>query len=625
MAAYMAQQLPGPEPIVVPRATQQPMPWEDPVPQPAAAPVAAAAQQPMPWEDAVGPAPKPQPSEFGRLLNIAGESSGAKFFEGILGGGAQALMGRIAGTPDTNAEERFVSALKSGLFMLRDEPMRLRDELVKADQALRNDDLIGGARHLSFAVPFLGAAGSRMQEYLDKGDYAGALAHAGGVLGGALIASPESQGAIASGAGAVGGAIGETAATAGTAASGAFTGLREAVPTAFKSALEKAPYAAAGGIPAMVTVAKGAFLKELGQGLFQGARGALKARAAAAADALAREQAARNVPVPEPPFQPAGLLGPGPIITPQTDTTFVGSRPLSDVAPGMAEELARQEATRAAGAPSEPIPAQPAAAPEPALTLDALSQSLAGKSFAKLNEGQKAQVQSVYDRIQNPLPVSQPTPADLATETPPGRAVSLEYNAPAAPSIPEPPAPAAPPPAPAPFDFAAAPRAAKVNKLAQTMRDHGLTANDASIMDPSDWRMLARKAGINEPSGVTIADVIKRMRDLEEPPPAAGAPAPGPGSPGEPPPAPAGAAAAVPEHVQSMLDTIPNVKYSLAKTFGPVEWETLEDLAGIGKTSDATRQAVLDRIQQRELPASVAKMTPEEARAALEASRKGKK
>ena len=53
--------------------------------------------------------------------------------------------------------------------------------------------------------------------------------------------------------------------------------------------------------------------------------------------------------------------------------------------------------------------------------------------------------------------------------------------------------------------------------------------------------------------------------------------------------------------VDRMLNAIPRVKYSLAKTWGPADWQALEELAGTGSTSEATRQAVLEGIRQRGL------------------------
>src|SRR5262249_4427419 len=106
------------------------------------------------------------------------------------------LMGRITGQPAYAAEERFKSAAGGLATMARDEPARARQELIASGTALASGDINTAADHLWFAIPFLGAAGAKMKEYLDKGDLLGAFSHATGALGGAAASVPESRAAV---------------------------------------------------------------------------------------------------------------------------------------------------------------------------------------------------------------------------------------------------------------------------------------------------------------------------------------------------------------------------------------------------------------------------------------------
>lgn len=172
------------------------------------------------------PAPPPQqpaPPGFSveRMANIIGESSGLKTLEGLVGGGGQALLGRITGSPDYAAEQRFGNAVQGVATGLRDEPSRIWGELTKSGEAMTKGDINAAADHLWFAVPMLGAAGAKMKEYLDKGDYWGALAHATGTVGGAVTASPEARTALVETAAEAPGAIAAAASETATRAAGA--------------------------------------------------------------------------------------------------------------------------------------------------------------------------------------------------------------------------------------------------------------------------------------------------------------------------------------------------------------------------------------------------------------------
>lgn len=156
------------------------------------------------------PAPPTPPAptagqEALRAGNIVAESSGLKFFTDLIGGGGEALMARLSqkdpfATPigsGAAAEERFKGAVGGFAGMVRDEPARVRQELIDSGTALAKGDINTAADHLWFAIPFLGAAGAKMKEYLDKGDVLGAFAHATGTLGGAVATAPESRAAVA--------------------------------------------------------------------------------------------------------------------------------------------------------------------------------------------------------------------------------------------------------------------------------------------------------------------------------------------------------------------------------------------------------------------------------------------
>lgn len=76
------------------------------------------------------------------------------------------------------------------------------------------------------------------------------------------------------------------------------------------------------------------------------------------------------------------------------------------------------------------------------------------------------------------------------------------------------------PPAAAAPDFAAITQAGHVDRVARLMRENGLTASDAMLLDPPDWINLTRSAGIENPQagGALAKDVVLRLRSLEPPP-----------------------------------------------------------------------------------------------------------
>jgi len=76
-----------------------------------------------------------------------------------------------------------------------------------------------------------------------------------------------------------------------------------------------------------------------------------------------------------------------------------------------------------------------------------------------------------------------------------------------------------PPGTPAP-DFAAVTQAGHVDRVARLMRENGLTAADAQLLDPPDWVNLTRAAGIANPeaAGAMSRDVVLRLQSFEPKP-----------------------------------------------------------------------------------------------------------
>jgi hypothetical protein len=152
-------------------------------------------------------------AEAQRLLKIAGESSGAQFLSNLLGGGTRAALARITGGSDPAAEQEFLGALHGAAS----EPKRMYDELIKSGQSLAQGDLNTAADHLWFAIPFAGAAGAQMKEYLEKGDVRGAFTH------GLSTLAPY----LTHGAGDVGATVSETAGDVAAQAKGAVKNVKQ--------------------------------------------------------------------------------------------------------------------------------------------------------------------------------------------------------------------------------------------------------------------------------------------------------------------------------------------------------------------------------------------------------------
>jgi hypothetical protein len=488
-------------------------------PEPPAAPAKAAA-----------PA---QPSTLQHAIDVLGESSGFKLASDLLGGGAKALMDRIVGNaPDVQAEQRATGALKAIAQGIAGEPERIRQQLALSGQAMLNGDVNEAANHLWYAVPLAGAAGQQMAEYLKAGDVVGALAHATGTL---LPIAHEPAIATAKAAAET---TAEAAAKAATAARGATTGAFQAVPTAVGKGLEYAGYGLMGGPHGAVTGFKIGAGRALGKGAIAGAREALAERAASiAADEAAQRAATASAapggyPVPqEPPppvIPPERQLeaGPSVIVPPQEDRSFVRAVPAQypETEPGWTP-------------PAQPAPPPP---PEPAITLDDLARSLGGKKFDKLSAADQAKIQSVYNRIQNPLPVT-PLEPGMPAPTPPEQAQTLgmEYNAPTPAPTPAPVAPAETAPTQPPTAIAATPETAatgplagkpeaqaiaaklekstRVERLMDTVtRTLGITdPAELDVIQPHEWDAIGRSAGGLAPEADDIAQVRQNLADAQ--------------------------------------------------------------------------------------------------------------
>jgi len=118
-----------------------------------------------------------------------------------------------------------------------------------------------------------------------------------------------------------------------------------------------------------------------------------------------------------------------------------------------------------------------------------------------------------------------------------------------------------PPETPAP-DFATVAQAGHVDRVARLMREHGLTADDAMLLDPPDWLNLTRAAGIENPQagGALARDVVLRLQSLEPKPKApAKPPTPPAAKPATVSPAPPPAARVTPE-AQALAREMPGYR-----------------------------------------------------------------
>ena len=166
---------------------QQP-PRPAPVAQPVAEPATAAGPvQPRDWfAKNAPPSPPPPPTaldEAKRLGSIAAGASGLTAAKDILASGAKTVMDFLVGNPVNPQDvEKFNSSLLGLEHGIYGELPRSGQQLVESLKAFGRGDINSAADHLWFSIPFLGAAGQQMKEYLDRGDVTGALAHAAGSL-----------------------------------------------------------------------------------------------------------------------------------------------------------------------------------------------------------------------------------------------------------------------------------------------------------------------------------------------------------------------------------------------------------------------------------------------------------
>lgn len=384
------------------------------------------------------------------------ESSGQTLMTDLLGGGSKAVMDFLTGTrQDPRNTERFQQAGQGLVGFVRDEPSRMADQLQKSMEAAGRGDINAMADHLWFAVPFAGAAGLKMKEYLDKGDVSGAFTHAFGTL--APIASkPVARGTV------------EVAKTVGTFAPGVIPGAieyaRESAEVPIKIGPTKvkipgpriaattatgvttgtamgAPFGLAG--PGAVVGGTVGFLEPLVVGGVKGGRARLAASAKAAADAMRAEQAAKWRATYEQ--QKADIL-----------------------------TRIRTEA----GTPPPPEP-PPAPGPPPAATA-------------------------------RPTPAPEPAPA---APTPPTATMSpaarLRQEMGLQPGEFETPTTFDPP------GLATAARKAQINRMARHMRESGITAAQADQLDPPALADLAKLAGAEGPLGKVAKEVKLRMQEFE--------------------------------------------------------------------------------------------------------------
>jgi len=556
-------QLRGTEPKVIPGPITLD-PWED-APA-AAAPAAQPAVSLDPWEDAPAPPAYPVPAHPGpaavpspiapvldpvaegkRALGILGEASGFNLAKDVIGGGGQAALDLIVGNPQGPARDRFYNALNTITTGINQEPTRSGQQLVDSLKAFGRGDLNAAANHLWYSIPFFGGAGQKMAEYLDQGDYLGALTHGVGTL------LPFAHEPIASGLG----SAADAASTARTFAGGAIPPvLRETVKHVGEVALGEALGGHRGAGIAMIpslpkilrtgvaggraAVADAAALDALAR-----AQAAIDAQAALAAQDARLARGARAYEAQERIVQPPG------VIPPERQLGPGGSIPMPPA--GGAAEEARIAALGPEAA--DVTPATPAAAAEaaptyaPKVTLDELAlspDSGFGKKFAKLNPQQQAQVQRLYDLINAVGPVEVPPAAaqEAARKAAPTAELSVSASELPQPSGGAEPAPAPPvtePPRqlsaveqlqqelrdqmqasgtlpvetpkaePAP-DFEQLARDKKVNQLFQVVSANKMTPEFLDSFGPDEWRMLGEHAGVADPASISKT-TIQQLKD----------------------------------------------------------------------------------------------------------------
>jgi len=489
-------------------------PWERSyAPAEAAAPEAAASQaeapaEQAPWERTYAAPPEPSPIE----------KAGKAFYEGS---GLSALVELASG--DDERVRRVLTGAAQGIAA---EPGRVWGEIKNLGQALVDPtkSTADVAYHMAGAVPLLGAPVQQVAQDIQRGDPASAVGHAAGLVA-PMVAGPAAE------------AAGRAAATTGTLARGAVSGAVRAVPTAAKAALEKSIYGALGGPGGMVAAAKIAAAKELGQGAIAGARSALAQRAAAAAERLAAENAAAAAAretADAALTRQAQVYEAGEAMTqPPAQAQLPPASSYQMPRAGTAAEEARIESLQPEIVPPEATP-PPAPTAAPAVTLEELAPALTGgKSLSKLNQAERAQVQSVYDRIQNPLPVEQPTPAERAIITPPEQATAtLTYNAPT--PTPESvfmegqPAAARTPESlryaqqlrdmmegkPTPEQAA---RTRKVDTLSEFLIRNKIPLSMVDEFGDAEWKLVAGQAKTNIPSAESIQAIRARLAESELP------------------------------------------------------------------------------------------------------------
>jgi hypothetical protein len=113
-------------------------------------------------------------------------------------------------------------------------------------------------------------------------------------------------------------------------------------------------------------------------------------------------------------------------------------------------------------------------------------------------------------------------------------------------------------------DFAAITQAGHVDRVARLMRENGLTAADALLLDPPDWINLARSAGIVKPDagGALAREVVLRLQSLEPKPKAPAKPRTQPAAPEAAvvPPAPPPPAARVTPEAEALAREMPGYR-----------------------------------------------------------------
>lgn len=245
-----------------------------------------------------------------------------------------------------------------------------------------------------------------------------------------------------------------------------------------------------GGPKAAAAVAATTTGTRVAAGAVRGARSALKARAAAAAEALAAEnaaaaEAARPTVIPEErrltsspdtsyvravpgePTPPSRQLPPGATqVPPAADTSYVRGVPGEYAAPELLP------------------PSRQLAAPGPSAIVTPAPDPLAGDT-----SGVRA-VPAVYG-----------SPAVNEAAVGMREAMGLQPGELTPPAI-----------RPAPVKA----RKSQIDQMARHMRDAGLTAADAILLDPPDLARLAENAGIEGPLAKTLDAVRKRLKAMEK-------------------------------------------------------------------------------------------------------------